>query len=50
MSASIFGMDGVRGAPGEAPLDERTIIRLGAAVGGEQSGHIIFSQVLPTGC
>ncbi len=31
MSVSIFGTDGVRGTPGEPPLDERTIIRLGAA-------------------
>ena len=31
MSVSIFGTDGVRGTPGDPPLDERTIIRLGAA-------------------
>ena len=31
MSATIFGTDGVRGTPGQYPLDERTIARLGAA-------------------
>ena len=31
MSASMFGTDGVRGMPGHPPLDERTIMRLGAA-------------------
>ena len=31
MSTSIFGTDGVRGTPGEYPLDEQTITRLGAA-------------------
>ena len=31
MSASIFGTDGVRGTPGTYPLDEETIVRLGAA-------------------
>ena len=31
MSASIFGTDGVRGTPGEYPLDQVTIARLGAA-------------------
>ena len=31
MSATIFGTDGVRGTPGQYPLDERTIVRLGAA-------------------
>ena len=31
MSTSLFGTDGVRGTPGDPPLDERTIVRLGAA-------------------
>lgn len=31
MTASIFGTDGVRGTPGEYPLDPSTISRLGAA-------------------
>ncbi len=31
MSASIFGTDGVRGTPGEYPLDQSTIARLGAS-------------------
>ena len=28
----LFGTDGVRGTPGEPPLDERTLARLGAAI------------------
>ena len=32
MSTRLFGTDGVRGTPGEPPLDERTLARLGAAV------------------
>ena len=28
----LFGTDGVRGTPGEPPLDERTLVRLGAAI------------------
>lgn len=28
----LFGTDGVRGTPGESPLDERTLVRLGAAI------------------
>ena len=31
MSASMFGTDGMRGTPGEYPLDRRTIVRLAAA-------------------
>ena len=31
MSVSIFGTDGVRGTPGEYPLDQATIARLGAS-------------------
>ena len=31
MATSIFGTDGVRGTPGQYPLDEETIARLGAA-------------------
>ena len=31
MSASIFGTDGVRGTPGEYPLDQATVARLGAS-------------------
>ena len=32
MAASLFGTDGVRGIPGEPPLDRPTLARLGAAV------------------
>ena len=32
MSTRLFGTDGVRGTPGEPPLDERTLARLGAAL------------------
>ena len=28
----LFGTDGVRGTPGESPLDKRTLVRLGAAI------------------
>ena len=31
-SIRLFGTDGVRGTPGEPPLDERTLARLGAAI------------------
>lgn len=32
MAGSLFGTDGVRGTPGEPPLDRPTLVRLGAAV------------------
>ena len=32
MSTTLFGTDGVRGTPGEPPLDGRTLARLGAAI------------------
>ena len=32
MLTRLFGTDGVRGTPGEPPLDERTLARLGAAI------------------
>ena len=32
MSTRLFGTDGVRGTPGEPPLDDRTLGRLGAAI------------------
>lgn len=32
MPTSLFGTDGVRGRAGSSPLDERTLVRLGAAV------------------
>ena len=32
MPLSLFGTDGVRGRPGLPPLDEPTLLRLGAAV------------------
>ena len=32
MAGSLFGTDGVRGTPGEPPLDRSTLFRLGAAV------------------
>ena len=32
MAGSLFGTDGVRGTPGEPPLDRPTLFRLGAAV------------------
>jgi len=32
MSTQLFGTDGVRGTPGKAPLDARTLTRLGVAI------------------
>ena len=32
MPTTLFGTDGVRGTPGEPPLDESTLARLGAAI------------------
>ncbi|MEE2637686.1 MAG: phosphoglucosamine mutase [Acidobacteriota bacterium] len=39
MPASLFGTDGVRGTPGEPPLDGPTLTRLGAALATVASGH-----------
>lgn len=38
MSSVLFGTDGVRGAPGTPPLDEDTIVCLGAALAEELGG------------
>ena len=46
MSTRLFGTDGVRGTPGEPPLDERTLARLGAAVVRMHSGAGASVQVL----
>ena len=39
MASSLFGTDGVRGIPGEPPLDRPTLVRLGAAVAGTCRGR-----------
>ncbi|MGA8071995.1 MAG: phosphoglucosamine mutase [Candidatus Acidiferrales bacterium] len=33
MSKQLFGTDGIRGVPGEFPLDDATLVRVGAALG-----------------
>src|ERR1700723_394534 len=33
MSKQLFGTDGIRGVPGEFPLDDETLVRVGAALG-----------------
>ena len=49
MAGSLFGTDGVRGTPGEPPLDRPTLVRLGAAVaeacrGGPGPGRILIGR------
>src|ERR1700722_11176558 len=34
MAKELFGTDGIRGIPGEYPLDDRTLNRVGVALGG----------------
>ena len=36
--AKIFGTDGIRGVPGESPLDEGTVRRLGALLAARSAG------------
>ena len=42
----LFGTDGVRGTPGEPPLDERTLARLGAAIARTRGGSGVPVRVL----
>ena len=49
MAARLFGTDGVRGTPGEPPLDRSTLVRLGAAVaeacrGGPGSRRVLIGR------
>ena len=46
MAGSLFGTDGVRGTPGEPPLDRPTLIRLGAAVAAACRGGSGLRRVL----
>ena len=46
MAGRLFGTDGVRGTPGEPPLDRQTLIRLGAAVAGACRGGSGLRRVL----
>ena len=46
MAAGLFGTDGVRGIPGEPPLDRPTVVRLGAAVAGICRGRSGLRRVL----
>ncbi len=46
MADSLFGTDGVRGTPGEPPLDRPTLFRLGAAVAAACRGRSGPGRVL----
>ena len=46
MAASLFGTDGVRGVPGEPPLDRPTLVGLGAAVAAHCRGSSGRGRVL----
>ena len=46
MAGSLFGTDGVRGTPGEPPLDRPTLFRLGAAVAAACRGRAGSGRVL----
>jgi phosphoglucosamine mutase len=39
MNKQLFGTDGIRGVPGEAPLDDATLDRVGLALGEYVSSH-----------
>jgi phosphoglucosamine mutase len=39
MAKELFGTDGIRGIPGEYPLDDRTLNRVGLALGGYLGSH-----------
>ena len=39
MAKQLFGTDGIRGVPGEAPLDDATLDRVGLALGEYVSSH-----------
>ena len=45
-AASLFGTDGVRGVPGEPPLDRPTLVGLGAAVAANCRGSSARGRVL----
>lgn len=44
MSKQLFGTDGIRGVPGEFPLDDATLVRVGAALGHYLRGEIAASD------
>src|ERR1700735_961703 len=39
MTKQLFGTDGIRGVPGEVPLDDATLDRVGLALGEYVSSH-----------
>jgi phosphoglucosamine mutase len=39
MTKQLFGTDGIRGLPGEFPLDDATLDRVGMALGEYVSAH-----------
>jgi phosphoglucosamine mutase len=44
MSKQLFGTDGIRGVPGEFPLDDATLVRVGAALGHYLRGEMAASD------
>ena len=44
MSKQLFGTDGIRGVPGEFPLDDSTLVRVGAALGHYLRGEMAASD------
>ncbi|HWG59298.1 MAG TPA: phosphoglucosamine mutase [Candidatus Acidoferrales bacterium] len=46
MGKQLFGTDGIRGVPGEYPLDDRTLERVGLALGGYLRDHASSPRVL----
>src|SRR5271167_1470197 len=47
MAKQLFGTDGIRGVPGEAPLDDATLDRVGLALGEYVSSHARSAGVRP---
>jgi phosphoglucosamine mutase len=48
MSKQLFGTDGVRGIPGEYPLDDQTLERVGFALGDYLQSHSLDRQNQPS--
>jgi phosphoglucosamine mutase len=46
MAKELFGTDGIRGVPGEYPLDDATLVRIGCALGNYLSAQAPTPRVL----